>query len=119
MSMANIVLKYVVETMPKPTHEQRREMQSKLRLDENPAECLNLVLDEFRYMENCYEMRTIEFYARFVQGKLDDSEDFINWAGDFQSYQKILKDHFEIPGEAASTKTKRQRATKRQDRGDS
>ncbi len=28
MSMANIVLKYVVETTPKPTHEQRREMLS-------------------------------------------------------------------------------------------
>ncbi len=110
--MADIVLKYVVETTPKPTHEQRREMLSELRLDENPAECLNLVLAEFRYMENLYNMRTIEFYVRFLQGKLKDSDDFINWAGDFQSYQKILKDHFEIPGEAASTKTKRRRPTK-------
>lgn len=85
---------------------------SKLRLDENPAECLNVVLDEFCYMENRYEMRTIEFYARFVRGKLNDFEDFINWAGDFQSYQQILKDHFEIPSEVASTKTKRRRTTR-------
>ena len=78
------------------TKEQRRELLDQLRRETNPTESLAMLLGEMSRMENLYEMSTVEFYAKFVEGKLGDDRDFISWASDFQSYQQLLAENFGV-----------------------
>jgi len=48
---------------------------------------LNLRL-ELRTFEDKYEMSSARFYKKFGQGKMDDSEDFILWAGMCEMLEK-------------------------------
>jgi hypothetical protein len=41
-----------------------------------------------------YGMSTIEFYARYVTGKMGDSRDVMRWAGAFDDYRGLLREHF-------------------------
>ena len=36
--------------------------------------------------EQKYQMSSDEFYARYLEGEMDDSKDFVEWAGDYQHY---------------------------------
>ena len=44
--------------------------------------------------EEKFGMSTVEFYARYVAGKMGDSRDVMRWAGAFDDYQALLREHF-------------------------
>ena len=46
-------------------------------------------------------LSTVEFYARFAAGKMGDSADFMDWAGDFMIYQRLVQKYFRRQTKAA------------------
>ncbi len=42
--------------------------------------------------EGQYNMMSEEFYDKFIKGKMDDSEDFIEWANNYQHYLDIRQE---------------------------
>lgn len=48
---------------------------------------LNIRID-LKQFEEKYQMDTGTFYSEFVQGKLDDTEDYIVWAGLYEMLKK-------------------------------
>jgi hypothetical protein len=38
---------------------------------------------------------TLEFYARYLKGQMGDSRDVMRWAGAFDDYQALLREHFQ------------------------
>jgi len=42
--------------------------------------------------EQRYQMSSAEFFTRYQEGKLEDSADFVEWAGDYQHYLGILQE---------------------------
>jgi hypothetical protein len=76
------------------TPAQRRKMIRDLgkRLDVN--ESLESLIETMHRYEAEYGMSTVEFYARYVAGKMGDSRDVMRWAGAFDDYQALLREHF-------------------------
>ena len=64
-------------------------------------ESLEELLTTLRKFEDKYGMSTVEFYARFMAGKMGDSRDFIKWAGEFMIYQRLVQKHFRRQSKAA------------------
>ena len=62
----------------------------------DPEESLASVIADLNAFEQRYGMTTIEFYARFNKGLMGDSQDFINWAGDFEDYQYLMNKYFSV-----------------------
>jgi hypothetical protein len=94
--MAKVTIRFQ-ETTP----QQRRKMLRDLakQVDENDSlEGLIATLQQF---EDKYGMSTVEFYARFVAGKMGDARDFIKWASAFQSYTHLLQTRFQRQIEVA------------------
>lgn len=89
--MAKVTIKH-----SETTREQRREIFRQMRRDTNPAESLELMIERMRELEDRYGMSTVEFFARFVAGKMGDHKDFIIWAGTFRAYQDLLRQHFDL-----------------------
>ena len=42
--------------------------------------------------ENRYKMESEEFFDKYKKGESEDSEDFIEWANDYQHYMSIRRD---------------------------
>jgi len=42
--------------------------------------------------EGRYQMESEEFFNRFAKGQTEDSEDFIEWANDYQHYLAIRQE---------------------------
>jgi hypothetical protein len=42
--------------------------------------------------ESRYKMESEEFFDRYKKGESEDSEDFIEWANDYQHYLSIRQD---------------------------
>lgn len=42
--------------------------------------------------EGQYNMMSEEFYDKYIKGKMDDSEDFIEWANNYQHYLDIRQE---------------------------
>jgi len=76
------------------TPAQRRKMIRGLgkRLDVN--ESFESLIETMHGYEEKYGMSTIEFYARYVAGKMGDSREVMRWAGAFDDYQALLREHF-------------------------
>lgn len=87
--MAKISIRFH-ETTP----QQRRKMIRDLakRIDINKS--LEELIAALRKFEDKYGMSTVEFYARFMAGKMGDSADFVDWAGDFMIYQRFVQKYF-------------------------
>jgi hypothetical protein len=62
------------------------------RVDLN--ESLEELITSLRKFEDKYGMSTVEFYARFMAGKMGDAREFIEWAGDFAIYQRLVQKYF-------------------------
>jgi hypothetical protein len=95
-TMAKVTIRFH-ETTP----QQRRKMIKDLakRLDVNGS--LEELITTLRKFEDKYGMSTVEFYARFMAGKMGDSHDFVNWAGAFVRYQRLLQAFFIRQSKAA------------------
>lgn len=94
--MAKVTIQFS-ETTPQQRKKMIRDLGKKLDVNES-LESLIATMHEF---EEKYGMSTVEFYARFVAGKMGDSRDFILWAGAFHAYQHLLQTHFLQKTEAA------------------
>ena len=89
--MAKIRIKFS-ETTPAQRRKMIRDLDKRLDVNESLSE----LVEEMRQYERKYKMSTIDFYARFASGKLEepDTRDFIKWAGSFMIYQRLIERHF-------------------------
>ena len=46
--------------------------------------------------EQRYGMKTEEFYARFKSGELGDTDDYIDWAGEYELLKHVEEEEREI-----------------------
>ena len=76
-------------------------LRAALKAPVNPQESLAAVIAELNALERQYGLTTIEFYARFNQGLMGDSRDFIHWAGTFEDYQYLMNKYFSTQKVAA------------------
>lgn len=59
---------------------------------ESPLDALVALLRALVAPEQRYQMSSAEFFARYQAGKLGDSADFVEWAGDYQHYLGLLQE---------------------------
>ena len=83
--MAKVTIRFH-ETTP----QQRRKMLRDLARRVDINESLEELITTLRHFEDKYGMSTVEFYARFMAGKMGDARDFIKWAGIFARYQRLV-----------------------------
>ncbi len=83
------------------TPQQRRKMIRDLAKRVDINESLEELIATLRKFEDKYGMSTVEFYARFMAGKMGDSRDFIKWAGEFMIYQRLIQNYFRRQSKAA------------------
>ena len=55
----------------------------------SPIDALSTIVRTLSSYEHQYQMSSEEFYARYQAGKLQDSADFVEWAGDYQHYFEL------------------------------
>lgn len=49
-------------------------------------DAMNALLRSLIVYEQKYQMSSDEFYAEYLSGKMEDSKDFVEWAGDYQHF---------------------------------
>lgn len=42
--------------------------------------------------ETKYHMSSADFFSQYKEGKVDDSKDFIEWAGDYQHFMDLKRE---------------------------
>lgn len=77
------------------TPAQRRRIISDLGKQLDVNQSLEALIETIHAYEAQYGMSTIEFYARYVAGKMGDSRDVMHWAGAFADYRALLHEHFQ------------------------
>ena len=55
----------------------------------SPIDSLSALVRTLLFYEQQYQMSSEEFYAQYQAGKLQDSADFVEWAGDYQHYLEL------------------------------
>lgn len=53
---------------------------------DSPVDALVAVAKRLSIYETRYRMASEEFFDKFSKGQLEDTEDFIEWANDYQHY---------------------------------
>jgi hypothetical protein len=53
---------------------------------DSPVDALVAVAKRLSIYETRYRMTSEEFFDKFSKGQLEDTEDFIEWANDYQHY---------------------------------
>ncbi len=84
--MAKVTIRFH-ETTPPQRRQMIRDLAKRVDIDES----LDEVMTTLRQFEDKYGMSTVEFYARFITGKMGDARDFIEWAGDFTRYHRLVQ----------------------------
>jgi hypothetical protein len=77
------------------TPAQRRLMIRDLGKQLDVNQSLEALIEKLHAYEAQYGMSTVEFYARYVAGKMGDSRDVMRWAGAFDDYRALLREHFQ------------------------
>lgn len=52
----------------------------------SPVEALAALIRSLVAYEQQYQMSSANFYARYRKGEMEDTQDFVEWAGDYQHY---------------------------------
>jgi len=52
----------------------------------SPIDALDSLLRSLAAYEQKYQMASVEFYAKYLAGAMEDTRDFVEWAGDYQHY---------------------------------
>lgn len=73
-----------------PRHRTIQELGQRLDVNES----LESLIQTMHAFEAQFGMSTVEFYARYLSGKMGDSRDVMRWAGAFDDYQALLREHF-------------------------
>lgn len=71
------------------------EFKKKLEEIDSNASPMDNMLDLMREMiafEQQYNMPSDEFYACFMRGEMGDALDFIEWAGEYESFLEIKEE---------------------------
>ena len=55
----------------------------------SPVEALAALVRSLVAYEQRYQMSSADFYARYQRGELEDTADFVEWAGDYQHYLQL------------------------------
>jgi hypothetical protein len=76
------------------TPAERRKMIRDLARSVDVGESLESLIQTMHAYEAQFGMSTVEFYARYLAGKMGDSRDVMRWAGSFEDYQALLREHF-------------------------
>lgn len=84
--MAKVTIRFH-ETTPPQRRQMIRDLAKRVDIDES----LDEIITTLRQFEDKYGMSTVEFYARFMTGKMGDARDFIEWAGDFIRYHRLVQ----------------------------
>lgn len=87
--MAKVKIKFE-QTTPAQREQMIRDLGRKLDLQES----LDSLIETMHRYEAQFGMSTVEFYARYVAGQMGDSRDVMRWAGAFDDYQALLREHF-------------------------
>ena len=59
---------------------------------DSPVDALVAIAKRLSIFENRYRMTSEEFFDKFSKGQLEDSEDFVEWANDYQHYVTIRRE---------------------------
>ena len=76
------------------TQAQRRKKLRELKEHLDVNESLDALIQTMHAYETQFGISTVEFYARYLAGKMGDSRDVMRWAGAFDDYQALLREHF-------------------------
>ena len=58
----------------------------------SPVEAIAALIRSLVVYEQRYQMSSADFYARYQSGKMEDSADFVEWAGDYQHYLQLKEE---------------------------
>lgn len=59
---------------------------------DSPVDALVAIAKRLSVYEGRYQMASEEFFDKFTKGKSEDSEDFVDWANDYQHYLAIRRE---------------------------
>ena len=59
---------------------------------DSPVDTLVAVAKRLSNYESQYQMASEEFFDKFSKGQSEDSEDFVEWANDYQHYIAIRRE---------------------------
>lgn len=68
-----------------------RDMTIEIIAYDSPVEALEALVRSLVSYEQRYRMSSAEFFSQYQQGRLGDSADFVEWAGDYQQYLGLLQ----------------------------
>ena len=55
----------------------------------SPVEALTTLIRSLVAYEQRYQMTSTDFYARYQRGEMEDTADYVEWAGDYQHYVQL------------------------------
>jgi hypothetical protein len=88
--MAKVKIRFS-QTSPVQRRKMIREMRERIDVNES----LESLIQTMHDYEAQFGISTIEFYANYLAGKMGDSRDVMRWAGAFENYQALLREHFQ------------------------
>jgi hypothetical protein len=59
---------------------------------DSPVDALVAIAKRLSVYEGRYQMASEEFFDKFIKGQSEDSEDFVEWANDYQHYLAIRRE---------------------------
>ncbi|MCR4319220.1 MAG: hypothetical protein NUV74_02650 [Candidatus Brocadiaceae bacterium] len=59
---------------------------------DSPVDALVAIAKRLSIFETRYRMASEEFFDKFSKGQSEDSEDFVEWANDYQHYVAIRRE---------------------------
>ena len=65
----------------------------KIRIEyDSPLDALVAIAKRLNAFEGLYKMESEEFFVKYGKGEAADTEDFVEWANDYQHYMSIRRD---------------------------
>ena len=65
----------------------------KIRIEyDSPLDALVAIAKRLNAFESQYKMESEEFFGKYGKGESEDTEDFVEWANDYQHYISIRRD---------------------------
>jgi len=59
---------------------------------DSPVDALVAFVQALVTYEQRYRMSSAQFFAKYQDGKLEDSADFVEWAGNYQHYLGLVQE---------------------------
>ena len=59
---------------------------------DSPLDALVAIAKRLNAFESLYKMESEEFFGKYEKGESEDTEDFVEWANDYQHYISIRRD---------------------------